>query len=340
MSIPNRKVVITAYGPPSTALQIVTEQLPPPPKNHVQVKIYYAGFSGADVNMRLGVYPLQRSAPLTPGYCFSGRVSVNGPGCSRFKPGDMVVAMTKYDADAEHINIEEKHLVAIPDGVDPQQAAALSLDWATAYGMVHRSAKVSAGQRVFIHGISGAVGQGLMYLCLLQGATVYGTAAERNHASLREAGAHPFVYTNKDWIKAMKELGGVHAVFDALGFESFDESYSILTLDEPSILVAYGNNLSSLTDDGKPRSPLPSMIKMLSKSLKVGCNRTTTFFGITRNQKTYQPELRTLLNMAKDGVIRVPIKAIWDLDDIKKAHEAWGKGAGMGSPLIRIAPEA
>ncbi|KAL7942499.1 GroES-like protein [Trichoderma barbatum] len=339
MATPNRKVVITAYGPASACLQIVDSTIEPPPKDHVQVKIYYAGFAGADVNMRLGQYPFQRAAPLTPGYCFAGRVSVTGTGCSKFRPGDMVTALTKYDSDAEYINIPEKHLVAIPEGVDPKQAAALALDWTTAYGMVHRSANVKDGQRVFIHGISGAVGQGLMYLCLLRGATVYGTAAERNHAALKKAGAHPFLYTNKDWIKAMKEIGGVHAVFDALGFESFDESYSILTSTERSVVVAYGNNLTTLTN-GKKRSPWPPMFKLLAKALYFWSNKTTCFYWITRDQSTYQPDFRTLLNMVKEGTIHVPIKAVWEFDDIKHAHEAWGTGAGMGSPVVRIAPEA
>lgn len=339
MAIPNRKLVITSYGPPSTALQFVTEDLPPPPKDHVQCKILYAGFAGGDVNMRLGVYPFQKSAPLTPGYCFSGRVSVNGPGCSKFKPGTLVTTLTKYDSDAEYINIAEKYLVAIPDGVDPKVAVTLPLDWSTAYGMVHRAAKVSEGQRVFIHGISGAVGQAVMYLSLLQGATVYGTAAERNHAALKEAGAHPYLYTNKDWIAAMKNLGGMHAVFDALGFESFDESYDILTSTERSVVVAYGNNLSNLTG-AKRRNPWVPTAKLMAKNLCPSSNKEASFYFITRDQKTFKPELELLLNMTRDGVINPPIKAVWEFDNIREAHEAWGKGSGMGSPVIRIAHEA
>lgn len=339
MAIPNRKVVITAYGPPSTSLQIVTEPISPPPQDHVQVKILYAGFAGADVNMRLGVYPLQSAPPFTPGYCFSGRVSVNGPGSSKFEPGTLVTALTKYDSDAEYINIPEKYLVAIPDGVDPKLAVTLPTDWSTAYGMVNRAAKVSEGQRVFIHGISGAVGQAVMYLSLLQGATVYGTAAERNHAALKEAGAHPYLYTNKAWIAAMKDLGGVHAVFDALGFESFDESYSILTPKERSVVVAYGNNLSSLTG-GKQRNPWIPIAKLMFKNLYFWSHKGAIFYFITRDQKTFEPELQLLLNMTRDGIITPMIKTVWEFDDIKEAHEAWGKGSGMGSPVIRIARDA
>ena len=59
-----------------------------------------------------------------------------------------------------------------------------------------------------------------------QRAEVFGTASPRNHAALIAAGATPFPYWDKGWIGAMRDGGGVDAVFDALGFESFDESYS------------------------------------------------------------------------------------------------------------------
>jgi NADPH:quinone reductase-like Zn-dependent oxidoreductase len=82
--------------------------------------------------------------------------------------------------------------------------------------MTIHTAKVTTGQRIFIHGLSGAFGCGLMHLCRLQGAEVYGTAGERNHNLLQAHGARPFVYTDKIWMDVMKQLGGAHAVFDPL----------------------------------------------------------------------------------------------------------------------------
>ena len=58
--------------------------------------------------MRLGRYPFQRKAPLTPGYCLVGKVVRNGPGCSQFQQGDTVAALTVYDAEADLVNVEEK----------------------------------------------------------------------------------------------------------------------------------------------------------------------------------------------------------------------------------------
>ncbi|KAJ6445116.1 indc11-like protein [Purpureocillium lavendulum] len=332
-----RKVVVTAFGEPSV-LTVTTSPMAAPARGEVQVRVLYSGFSGADVNMRMGTYPMQRRAPLTPGYCFVGRVA-DPNGSADFRPGDMVTAVTVYDSQSELINVPENYLTPVPKNLDIRTACALSLDWNTAYGMVVRKAKVVPGQRVFIHGLSGAVGYALLVLCERLGAIVYGTASERNHAALKARGAHPFVYTDKRWIEAMKDLGGAHVVFDALGYESFDESYAILSASEPSLLVGYGGNLGVLTE-GKSRSPLPYVIKLMLRNLAFwSCKATTTYF-ITRDDKNFQPELRELMQLAQDGRIEVPIKQVWEMDDIQEAHRTYGKGAGMGSLLIRVANDA
>ena len=159
-----RKALIPSFGDASH-VEIVSAQIEPPAANHVQVKVIYAGMGGADFLMREGTYPQQRSAPLTPGYTLVGRVHKNGSGSSKFPIGDMVACLTVYDADAELCNCPEKYLVPVPKGIDLKQAVCLVLDWATAYGMVYRTAQVTKGQKVFIHGLSGSVGYALLTLC-------------------------------------------------------------------------------------------------------------------------------------------------------------------------------
>ncbi|KAI8962613.1 GroES-like protein [Daldinia sp. FL1419] len=327
-----RKVVISEFGDVDV-VKVVDAVCPPPPAGHVQIEVEYVGFSGADINMRKGIYPLQKKPPLTPGYSLVGTVRANGEGCTAFKPGDVVAVLTKYDAEAELVNQPEKYCIKVPDGVDHQQATALPCDWNTAYGMVTHKANVSAGQRVFIHGISGSVGTALMILCKLKGAEVYGTASQRNHDAIRPYGATPFVYTDKKWIDKMKEIGGAHAVFDPLGFESFDESFSILA--PGGILVAYGNNKRTL--DGGSRNPTCHIVKLFARGLNPLNDKRTTFYGLSRDSPTYKPDVTALLNMIEDGTITVPIRKIWDLEDIQAAHREWGAGSGIGSLLIRVA---
>ncbi|KAI8711481.1 PKS-ER domain-containing protein [Fusarium sp. LHS14.1] len=271
MSNAFRKVVIPKYGDASV-LEIVEATLPQPAAGEVQVVPIYAGFSGADINMRRGVYPSH--------------------GSSKFKTGDTVACLTKYDAQAQLVNLPEKHPIPVPEGSDLQQVTGLLLDWCTAYGMVHQVARVKKGQTVFIHGISGSVGYATMKLVQLLGATAYGTASERNHAAIREQGGIPFVYTDKNWIKAMKDTGGVDAVFDSIGFESFHESYDIL--NSHGIVVGFGANKYSLTDEAPVPATWPT-VKFLLKGQIPWRGKRTAFFLISRDKPTI-PVLRSILS--------------------------------------------
>jgi synaptic vesicle membrane protein VAT-1 len=327
-----QKVLITEFGD-EDKLAIVEGDIPEPAAREVQVAVEYSIVSGSDVNMRRGTYPFQKKAPLTPGYSVVGKVRSNGPGCSRFPVGERVACLSKYDGQAELINLPERFLVPVPEGADPKLAVALVLDWMTAYEMLHHAAQVKTGQRVFVHGLSGAVGGALLALAKLQGAEIFGTASARKHEALRQLGAVPFDYSNKNWIGAMKERGGVDAVFDPLGFRSFDESYSILR--KGGILVGYGMNLPGLSGSHRP-SVWPAMLKLLARNLSLWSGKRTTFFGLTRSSKYYVPDLTLLFEWLVAGRISVPIKGTFKLQDIKAAHRLYASSEGMGSIIVEV----
>jgi NADPH:quinone reductase-like Zn-dependent oxidoreductase len=327
-----KKVVITEFGDESK-LTIVAADLPEPGAGEVQLSVEFSIVSGSDVNMRRGTYPFQKKAPLTPGYSVLGKVRVNGKGCSKFNFGDRVACLSKYEGQAELINLPERFLVRVPEGVDLKAAVALVLDWVTAYQMLHHATYIKSGQKIFVHGLSGAVGGALLSLGRIQGAQVFGTASPSKHDELRKLGAVPFGYSNKDWITAMQELGGVDAVFDPLGFESFDESYSVLK--KGGILVAYGMNLPALTNTPRPPA-FPAILKLLSKNLLFWSGKRTTFYGLRRTSKNFIPDLELLLSWLKSGRISVPIKATFRLEEIQKAHREYASSARMGSIVIEI----
>lgn len=375
-----RKALISAFGDESN-INVVSETIDDPARGEVQIRVLYSGFGGSDINMRLGRYPNQKAAPLVPGYCLVGTVQRNGSGSRRFSPGTMVCSLTMYDAEAELANVPEKYLFSVPHGLDVKKVCALILDWMTAYGMVHRSAHVKAGQKVFIHSLSGAVGMAAGALCQLQGAQVYGTASQRNHDMLRSLGFEPFVYSDKNWMTAMINVGGAEAVFDPLGYESWDESYQIMSHND-ACLVGYGHNLATMSGDGERGGKFASTVKLLyvqmiesifetcdisvrygltyilsNRSRNLMCpieHRHTRsahplnhlkmlvltfcrFFYITKDDKTFEPELQTLFDLLSQGKIDVKIKAIFDLEDIQEAHRAYTKGSsGVGSMLINV----
>src|SRR6202789_4426630 len=157
--------------------------------------------------------------------------------------------------------------------------------------MLRRAARVTTGQKIFVHALSGAVGGALLRLAKLQGAQILGTASLKKHDELRQLGAIPFDYSNKKWIASTQDLGGVDAVFDPLGFESFDESYSILK--KGGVLVGYGMNLPAWTRTPE-RPVIPAVLKLFSKNLLFWSGKRTTFFGVSRSSKNFAPDLKQL----------------------------------------------
>ncbi len=329
-----KKVLITEFGDESK-LAVIESEIADPGTGEVQVAVEYSVVAGADVNMRRGTYPFQKKAPLTPGYSVVGKVRINGKECTKFRPGERVACLTKYEGQAELVNLPERFLIRVPEGADPKLAVALVLDWVTAYEMLHQAARVQPGDRIFVHGLSGAVGQALLSLGKIQGAEVFGTASRAKHEQLREMGAAPFDYANKDWIGEMKGLGGVDAVFDPLGFKSFDESYSIL--DRGGCLVGYGMNLSSLANT-KRRPVIPVVLKLFAKNLLFWTGKRTTFFGLRRTSKSYAPDLELLFDWLKAGKISVPVKAVYKLEDVQNAHREYASSKKMGSIILEVNP--
>ena len=126
-------------------------------------------------------------------------------------------------------------------------------------------------------------------------------------------------------------MGGVDAVFDPLGYESFDESYSILR--KGGLLVGYGQNLPALTN--KPyRTPPPMLLKLFARNLAFWSGKRTTFFGLNRRSRHFAPDLILLFQWLGEGRIQVPIKAVFPLTDIQQAHRTYANSNGIGSIVL------
>src|SRR5689334_14391754 len=168
------RIVVTRYGGPD-AIVVVEEECPEPKGGEVRVRVLAAGVSLPDIMAREGVHPETPQLPFTPGWDLVGVVDRLGNGVSGIEPGQIVAAMPISGAYTEFICLPLSELVPVPLGLDAAEAVSLILNYVTAYQMLHRSAKVKAGQQVLVHGASGGVGTALLQLGSLAGLKVYGT---------------------------------------------------------------------------------------------------------------------------------------------------------------------
>jgi NADPH:quinone reductase-like Zn-dependent oxidoreductase len=201
---------------------------PTPGAHEVLIRVHAATVTAGDVVldtipafarplMRLAGFPWKR----TPGHELAGVVEAVGEGVERFAVGDRVFGTTTglpVGANAEVVVLPEQWpkgvLIAIPDGVDFEQAAALPVGAMTAHDLLRR-AEVAPGQRVLVYGASGSVGSYAVQLAKHLGAEVTGVSSGRNADMLRTLGAdHTLDYTAEPIAERPERY---HVVFDAVG---------------------------------------------------------------------------------------------------------------------------
>jgi NADPH2:quinone reductase len=197
---------------------VVEEDCPEPKDGEVRVRVLAAGVSLPDVMMREGIHPETPRLPFAPGWDLVAVVDL-GDGVSGIEPGQVVAALPITGGYAEFICLPQRELVPVPSGLDAAEAVSLVLNYITAYQMLHRSAKVRAGQRVLIHGAAGGVGSALLQLGRLAGLEMYGTCSPRGAAAVSELGGIPIDYQHQDFVTEIHRLtnGGVDVVFDGIG---------------------------------------------------------------------------------------------------------------------------
>jgi NADPH:quinone reductase-like Zn-dependent oxidoreductase len=168
--------------------------------------------------MLAGGYIYQPKLPFVPGYEIAGVIDAIGPGVTGFSVGQRVAALTVHGGFAGMLLREAIHFIRIPDTVSDVQAAAVVLNYVTAWQMIHRTAKVQPNTTALVTGAAGGVGTALQLLRLARVKT-YGAASRSKHPSVEQCGAIPIDYRadRLDRLTRTLEPNGVDYVFDAIG---------------------------------------------------------------------------------------------------------------------------
>jgi NADPH:quinone reductase-like Zn-dependent oxidoreductase len=220
--------------------------LPSPGKGQALIEMLATGVSFAEQQMRRGRYLNQPKFPFVLGYDLIGVVTAVGPKVDESLVGRRVAAVVKTGGWATYALVDAGHLVRVPDDLDAAEAETIVLNGITAWQMLKKT-KVHSGQTILVHGANGGVGNTLVQLARHSGIRVIGTAAPRHHDTLRALGAEPIDYNDPHLADHIRQLapGGLDAVFDHIGGDSFKQSFTLLA--RGGTLMAYGT--ASQKDD-------------------------------------------------------------------------------------------
>ncbi len=203
-----------AFGGPDV-LQLDDIDDPRPGAGEVVIDIKAAGVNPADTYMRGGAYAIVPDLPYIPGGDAAGVISAVGSGVTDHKVGDRVFAgvalgFSMQDCYAEKVLRSADDVLALPDQVGFAEGAALGVPYATAhYGLFARGGS-KAGETVFIHGASGAVGTAAIQLGKRAGMTVIGSGgSDRGRKLILDQGAdHAVDHTAEGYLDEVKSLTG------------------------------------------------------------------------------------------------------------------------------------
>lgn len=209
-------------------LRLERGNLLPPGPGEVTVSVRAVGLNMADVFACLGLYSATPAVPFTPGLEAAGVVEAvgpeNGPGGPsghRWRPGDRVIALTRFGGYATAINVDARYLRPLPDGWSFAEGAAFAVQALTAWYALHTLARVQPGEIVLVHSGAGGVGLNALALvdaCSARAVATVGSESKRGLLADR-AGLAPEQIVVRDRRRFPAQLDEALGALGAPGFD-------------------------------------------------------------------------------------------------------------------------
>lgn len=296
-----------------------------PGSGEVIVGVQAAGLNFADVLARQGLYPDAPAFPACLGYEFAGVVTAVGPEVDRHWMDQRVFGLSRFNAQAEQVRVSPKQLYLIPERLDFIAAAAIPVNYLTAWQLLVVMGALQADDTLLIHNAGGGVGLAALDIARHIGARTLGTASPGKHDFLRGRGLdEPIDYRNHDWEAAVARLTdgrGVELAIDPIGGRSFGKSYRALRAT--GRLGMFG--VSSATGLGGKLNLLKAALGMPIFHPVGLMNANRSVFGVNLGHLWHEPEkvgrwMDAIIKGVAEGWVRPHVDRAFSFDEATQAH--------------------
>ena len=230
----------------SHALELAEVGSPSPAPGQVVIDVKAAAANFPDALMLEGKYQFKPPMPFAPGCELAGVVSSVGEGVRGFSAGQRVLAVVSHGAFAEQAVADAARVVAIPDAVEYESAAAFMFTYGTSYHALKDRGRLAPGETLLVLGAAGGVGLAAVEIGKRMGARVIAAASsDAKLAACREHGADETIaYPREDLRERLKALTGgrgVDVVYDPVGGESTEAAFRSLAWRGRLLVVGFAN---------------------------------------------------------------------------------------------------
>lgn len=335
-----RQIVTTATGG-IDVLKVQEKPDPEPRDGQVVIRVRAAGLNFADILSRQGLYPDSPPKPCAMGYEVSGVVEAAGNGVNSSLIGKSVVAMTRFGGQSELVAVKATQMFEKPEQLTFEQAAAIPVNYLTAYALLVVMGSLHAGESVLIHNAGGGVGLAALDIAKKIGAETYGTASPGKHKFLAERGLdHAIDYRKQDWLPVLQQLTngrGVDLVIDPIGGAHWKKSYAALR--HTGRLGMFG--VSTVSANGFAGKL--NMLKLLFQTPRFHpfrmINKNRGVFGLNLGHMWHEPEkvavwMRDILRGVEEGWINPHVDQAFTFAEAGKAHRYLEERKNIGKVVL------
>src|SRR5262245_32892515 len=314
-------------------LQVEELEVPPPGKGEVQIKVKALGLNRAESMFRRGQYLEDPKLPAKLGYEAAGTVSAVGPDVKGFKVGDVVstipaFSLNQYGLYGDLANAPAYAVTHHPSSLSWEEAAAVWMQYLTAYGALIDIGKLTKGDAVLIPAASSSVGLAAIQISNKVGATpIAMTRGSSKKKALQDAGAaHVIASDEQDVVKEVMRITkekGARIVFDPVGgptVKKLMEATSRL-----GIVFLYGALSTGPT-------PLP-LFDVLSKWATI---RGYVLMEITGDPERLERGKKFVNEGLADGSLKPLIARTFPLDQVVEAHRYLESNQQVGKVVVTV----
>uniref|UniRef100_F6XLT9 Synaptic vesicle membrane protein VAT-1 homolog n=1 Tax=Macaca mulatta TaxID=9544 RepID=F6XLT9_MACMU len=376
---PLRCLVLTGFGGyDKVKLQSRPAAPPAPGPGQLTLRVRACGLNFADLMARQGLYDRLPPLPVTPGMEGAGVVIAVGEGVSDRKTssqartwkerpqhssvllfsglwehedmkkgaGDRVMVLNRSGMWQEEVTVPSVQTFLMPEAMTFEEAAALLVNYITAYMVLFDFGNLRPGHSVLVHMAAGGVGMAAVQLCrTVENVTVFGTASASKHEALKENGVtHPIDYHTTDYVDEIKKISpkGVDIVMDPLGGSDTAKGYNLLKPMGKVVTYGMANLLTG------PKRNLMALARTWWNQFSVTAlqllqaNRAVCGFHL--GYLDGEVELVTgvvtrLLALYSQGHIKPHVDSVWPFEKVADAMKQMQEKKNVGKVLLVPGPE-
>lgn len=316
-----------------TALKFEDQPSREPETGEVRLRVQAVGLNRAEALYTRGQYLEQPRLPSGLGYEAAGVVEAVGPGVEPSLIGRRVAtvpgfSINEYAVLGEEAVVPIANIAAYPDNLTPTQAAAMWMQYLTAWGGLINLGKIGKGDFVLISAASSSVGIAAIQIAKEEGAiSIATTRTSKKREELHEAGAdHVIATAEEDLISRVREITagkGARVIFDAIAGPFVEQLVGAAA--SHGILIEYG----ALSLQPTPFPLGPALHKQLTM-------RGYTLREVNADSNLSHTAREYVFDRVADGRFIPKIDKVFPFADTVKAYQYLESNEQVGKIVITL----